>query len=259
MEVINKDLFYDVLKEPTKENFRVLLQNHLGEEDYLDFKQNWIEKEKIVQHILAIANSGGGCVVFGVAQNDDGSFNTVGLDKLKDKADFKRKVKNYMPPTLKYHIKDFVYENSEYDAIIGKKFQLLIIEDLPSEIPFVCCKDGTIIKNGDIYIRRGTESEKANNYEIDKIIQRKLNVLKVPRKNNLKLDNHLEQLQTLYSELTYIKRTGGVLSGIGSMLNNLYGDSKTEKKDCYPKEDYDDFIVRMIDKKKKRIEEELDL
>ena len=30
------------------------------------------------------------------------------------------------------------------------------------------------IKDGDIYVRKGTESEKANNYEISKIIEREL-------------------------------------------------------------------------------------
>ena len=35
-----KDNFYDILVNcPTRENLRALLQNHTGEEDYLDFKQ----------------------------------------------------------------------------------------------------------------------------------------------------------------------------------------------------------------------------
>ena len=41
MKDLNKDDLYKVLKEPTLENFRELLQNHMGEEDYLDFKKEW--------------------------------------------------------------------------------------------------------------------------------------------------------------------------------------------------------------------------
>ena len=46
MQLLNKDELYEILTNPTRENFRVLLQNHLGEEDYLDFKKEWPDKEK---------------------------------------------------------------------------------------------------------------------------------------------------------------------------------------------------------------------
>ena len=36
-------------------------------------------------------------------------------------------------------------------------------------------------------------------------------------------------------------------------------NKKTEKKELYPKEDYDDFILKVLNKKKKRIEDELDI
>ena len=37
------------------------------------------------------------------------------------------------------------------------------------------------------------------------------------------------------------------------------GKTIIKKKENYPKESYDDFILKMLNKKKKRIEEELDL
>ena len=46
MQLLNKDELYEILTNPTRENFRVLLQNHLGEEDYLDFKKEWPDEEK---------------------------------------------------------------------------------------------------------------------------------------------------------------------------------------------------------------------
>lgn len=259
MQLLNKDELYDVLNNPTRENFRGLLQNHLGEEDYLDFKKEWPDKEKEARHILAMANSGGGCIIFGVLQNEDGSFEISGLDKFKDTADLRKEIKGYLPPSLKYHVKDFSYENSEYEAMIGKKFQILIVEDRPLDLPYICCKDGDKIKDGDIYIRKGTESEKANNYEIDELIKRKIKETKIPRNKDLPLEKQLEQLKILYSELTYTTRNSELFSGIAKMLSSYLGSSTTHKKDCYPKEDYDAFIVRMLDKKKKRIEEELDV
>lgn len=260
MNITNKDELYDVLKEPTRDNFRYLLQNHLGEEDYLDFKKEWPEKEKEAKHILAMANSGGGCIIFGLDQQTDGTFDIAGLSELKDGANLRNEVKAYLPDSLKYYLKDFVYDTSEYEAVIGKKFQILIVEDLPAELPFVCKKEGTFLKDGDIYVRKGTESEKANNYDIDKMIQRKMNVLKTPRKKDLSLDAHLEQLKKLYAELTYTTIKGGFAEGLVKSLSGLFGGtSTTHKKECYPKEDYDAFIVRILDKKKKRIEEELDI
>lgn len=260
MNITNKDELYDVLKEPTRENFRYLLQNHLGEEDYLDFKKEWPEKEKEAKHMLAMANSGGGCIIFGLAQQDDGTFDIAGLSELKDTANLRNEVKAYLPDSLKYYLKDFVYDTSEYDAMIGKKFQILIVEDLPAELPFVCRKEGALLRDGDIYVRKGTESEKANNYDIDKMIQRKMNVLKAPRKKELSLNDHLEHLKKLYGELTYTTVSGGLAEGIVKGISSLFGGTTTtHKKECYPKEEYDAFIVRILDKKKKRIEEELDL
>jgi len=181
------------------------------------------------------------------------------LDKFKDTADLRKEIKGYLPSSLKYHIKDFAYENSEYEAMIGKKFQILIVEDSPLDLPYICCKDGEKIKDGDIYIRKGTESEKANNYEIDELIKRKIRETKIPRNKDLPLEKHIEQLKILYSELTYTTRNSELLSGLAKALTGYLGSSTTHKKDCYPKEDYDAFIVRMLDKKKKRIEEELDV
>lgn len=259
MKLSIKDDFYDVLTNPTKADFRYILQNNLGEEDYLDFKKEWVTKEKEARHIMAMANSGGGCIIFGVAQKKDGTLEPTGLDSFKDLADLKNEIDEYVPDFIKYQLKDLSYDNSEYDKMIGKKFQILIVEDTPEALPFICCKDGTGLKNGDIYVRNGTESTKANNYDIENIINRKINALKIPRKNNLKLNEHLEQLKELYGQLEYTMTTGGLFANLGIGLSKLWGEKTIEKKDCYPKEDYDDYIVRILEKKKKRIEEELDI
>lgn len=258
MKDLNKDDLYKVLKEPTLENFRELLQNHMDEEDYLDFKKEWESNEKMSKHILAMANSGGGCIILGVEQNGDGSFGICGLKSLKDPAKLKEGIKGIIPDSLEYLIKDFKYESSEYKAMENKKFQILIIKDNPKSLPYVCCKDGNDIKDGEIYIRTGTESRRANNYQIEKVIDRKLNACKIPKNKDISLEKHLKHLKILYSELTYTTDTGWI-SSLAKVLTGIGNNKKTEKKELYPKEDYDDFILKVLNKKKKRIEEELDI
>ena len=263
MDLLNKDALYDVLKEPNLENFRYLLQNHMGEEDQLDFKKEWEDNEKISKHLLAMANSGGGCIVFGVHQLDDGSFQIDGIENLKDAAELKKGIKKYIPDALKHHLKDFKYETSEYDKLKNKKFQILIVEDEPKNLPYICCKDGSLIKDGDIYVRSGTESKKASNYQVEKIIEKKLIACKVPKSKDMTLKQHLEQLNILYNELTYTVIETDALAGLSRALTTLAekfaGKTIIKKKENYPKESYDDFILKMLNKKKKRIEEELDL
>lgn len=258
MKDFNKDNLYEVLQEPTLENFRKLVQNSLGEEDYLDFKKMWETDEKMAKHILAMANSGGGCIIVGIEQKGDGSFDICGLNSLKDKANLKEGIKGIIPDSLEYMIKDFKFDSSEYEKMKNKKFQVLFIKDNPKDLPYICRKNGTSIKDGDIYVRSGTESIKANNFQLEKMIDRKLNALSIPRSKNLSLEQHLEQLKTLYSELTYTTNTGW-LSNLSKVLAGIGNNIEVKKKEIYPKEDYDEFILKILNKKKKRIEEEIDI
>ena len=61
-----KELVYNILQEPTREKFIDILYNGFGEQDNLDFKEQWIDRQKIAEIILGIANSGGGALIFGV-------------------------------------------------------------------------------------------------------------------------------------------------------------------------------------------------
>ena len=44
-----KEMVYDVLQNPTRENFIDILDNGLGEQDNLDFKVQWIEAQKLAE------------------------------------------------------------------------------------------------------------------------------------------------------------------------------------------------------------------
>lgn len=65
-----KDHFYDqFLKEPTKDNFRDFMKKSCGELNEMDFKETWIDKGPLAKIMLAMANNGGGIIIFGVKEN----------------------------------------------------------------------------------------------------------------------------------------------------------------------------------------------
>ena len=116
-----KDRFYDeFLKQPNKDNFREFLKNNCGELDEVDFKESWIEKGHLAKTILAMANSNGGIIVFGVRENDNGTLEHVGIEELKDKAVINNDIAKFISPGLDYEIFDFNYDSSEYEAVQGK-------------------------------------------------------------------------------------------------------------------------------------------
>jgi hypothetical protein len=78
-----KEMVYDVLQNPTRENFIDILDNGLGEQDNLDFKVQWIEAQKLAEILLGIANSGGGAIILGVKENEDGTV-TLTVDAVCD-------------------------------------------------------------------------------------------------------------------------------------------------------------------------------
>ena len=96
------------------------MKNNCGELDEVDFKESWIEKGHLAKTILAMANSNGGIIVFGVRENDNGTLEHVGIEELKDKAVINNDIAKFISPGLDYEIFDFNYDSSEYEAVQGK-------------------------------------------------------------------------------------------------------------------------------------------
>lgn len=262
-----KDTIYRLLQEPTLDNFREFLKNHTGEHNSIDFKREWICKDKLAKLMLALANYGGGVVVFGVQENDDKTFSCEGLQELNAKEQVESEVKAYISTNLKYEIYDFSYQSSEYNVLNGKKFQMLVVEDTPEFLPFISHKQSTDIKKAAIYTRHGTTDELVDEQELENILKRRNQHMFPATGEPLKLQEHLNQLKTLYKNIEPTIVTYERSSGIGESLSVLAnavmkiakGDKKEEKNPLYPNESYDEFISRMIDKKKQKIERVLDL
>lgn len=267
-----KDKFYDIfLKEPTKDNFRKFLKESYGELDEIDFKEEWIEKGKLAKTMLAMANSRGGIIVIGVKEGNDGTTIPVGLSEFKDKAKIHDEISNYIPPELAYKVFDFNYDASEYEAVQNKKFQLLMVYDTPERLPFISKAETTGLKKDEIYIRRGTECEKASASEIERILDDKISAI-FKETSDLSLEQHLQQLKVLYDELPKkikkLVRKGKpgqfalTLLYTFQTVNSLAGEpDEYEEIDNpnYPEESYEAFISRMIKVKKIKIEKVLDL
>ena len=79
---------------------------------------------------------------------------------------------------------------------------MMVIKDCPRFIPFMSMKESTNLKKNRIYIRRGTSCEEATSEEITDIIKRRMNAEYPDSGKTLNLDEHLEQLKTLYSKIS---------------------------------------------------------
>lgn len=267
-----KDHFYDqFLKEPTKDNFRDFMKKSCGELNEMDFKETWIDKGPLAKIMLAMANNGGGIIVFGVKENEDNTFDILGLDSLKDTADISNSISRLVSSSLDYEVFNFVFDSDVYGKFENKKFQIMVIHDTPERLPFVSLGQSEKIEKDVIYVRRGTKSEKATSEEINKIIERKIATI-YSENTDMSLDQHLEQLKKLYSELPQkiqvLVRKGtqpnfaAALKVFGERIGALYGNpDEYEEKDNpnYPDEGYEAFILRMINAKKLKIEKVLDL
>ena len=267
-----KDHFYDqFLKEPTKDNFRDFMKKSCGELNEMDFKETWIDKGPLAKIMLAMANNGGGIIIFGVKENEDNTFDILGLDSLKDTADISNSISRLVSSSLDYEVFNFVFDSDVYGEFENKKFQIMVIHDTPERLPFVSLGQSEKIEKDVIYVRRGTKSEKATSEEINRIIERKIATI-YSENTDMSLDQHLEQLKKLYSELPQKIRVlirkgsqpnfAAALKVFGERIGALYGTpDEYEEKDNpnYPDEGYEAFILRMIDAKKLKIEKVLDL
>ena len=261
-----KDIVYALLQEPTLDKFREFLHSQTGEHNSIDFKSQWIEDATLAKEILAMANSHGGIIVFGVAENDDKSIRIDGLPEIKDKSVVSNGIKNFISSNLKYEIYDFSYSTSEYEVLNGKHFQMLVVEDTPEHIPFLSKKESGSLKQNMIYVRRGTSCEIADENELHIMLSRRMNYLHPLNGEPLQLDEHLKQLKLLYEKIdkNHVYYKNGFAAGLAAILSPITelipkGERVVEPNPLYPEESYEEFVSRMIVEKKKKIERVLDL
>lgn len=211
------DDFQDFLERPTRKKLRdITSKNNLGELDEFEFKEEWIRFPKVAKHCLAIANTHGGCIVFGIKEKNDKTLVPIGLTEVMDKADFDNGLRGFLPNTLKPELLKMEYDRDS--NLEGKIFQIVFVPNIPECLPFICCRDGDGVQEGDIYVRRATSSVKASYHELQELINRRIKAgFEVTE-----LEKHLRQLKLLYcNKPSEWLKTVGVLSGLKMNLGSL--------------------------------------
>lgn len=244
--------FSSFLLEPSKDGLVELLNHHEGETDHFDFKEKWPEKVDLAKDILAFANSGGGCIVIGVAENKNTKkfiFEGLSIEDRIDKSTLTSRYESYIPKNLLPYveIKDFDYENSTHSDFSSKFFSVLIIKNNIIGVPFMTLKDSdNKLVQGRIYIRRGTKTVEAHTEEINQLLEKKFENL-YSNKKELDIDAHIKQLKVLYS---FLPSTNKMFAPEVYDLINKFSNT-------HP--DYIKFLEDIINKKKQRIKIELDI
>jgi len=239
-----KEEFSQFFEEPTREKLMKLLKFETGEYDHLDFKEKWPEIKELIRHILAFSNSKGGCIIIGVKEKDDGTYEPVGLSNFEESTNIEREIRKYTPDKLDFQIHNFDYKDWESPKIKDKKFQVIVIEDRPNYIPFMPIKETEGIKLINVFVRRNKSSVQANFDELQRIINRRIETGYSSRSEN-QLEEDLAHLKALYSSIPRYYSSF-------PFVNPLAVFNKPNPN--YPDEDFEDFIIKMISLKKKFIE-----
>lgn len=150
------------------------------ESKYIEFKAgfdpqaaaDWVE---IIKDIVAIANSGGGVIVFGL--DSVGVPSRISIQALgqTDPADFANKIAKYTGATqLEFEVREL--------EKLGQKLLAFVIQ--PAAIPVIFQKPGTYdigggkqktaFSVGTVYFRHGAKSEPGNSDDIRSVIERQL-------------------------------------------------------------------------------------
>lgn len=234
--------FSQFFQNPHRGKLKELLVQNIGETDYLDFKKEWPELSKLSKTVLALGNSGGGAIVLGVEELTDGTLNNLGLVSFKDKADVAKGFKKIIPDNLKYEVLDFDYNDFDNDSLKDKKFQTIVIDSESKFVPFLSTNDGKGIRANAVYVRSGTESVEANQFQLEEILNARIES-GYSSSRTTSLAEHLEQLR----ELMETSHRDG--------MNTMLAWKLLDSMNVHSMSDHYKFIEDMILKKKKIIEE----
>ena len=163
-------------------NFRHIVKVNKAkrESKYIEFKekfdinssQDWCE---IIKDIVAIANSGGGAIIFGVNNHGKASEYDVSSILDLDPAKITDKIAKY----TNQQFSEFEIEEFKRD---GKKIAVLIIFGV--SLPMIFTRPGTynidggrqktVFSKGTIYFRHGAKSEPGDSNDLSRVIEERL-------------------------------------------------------------------------------------
>lgn len=131
----------------------------LPEWDDIEFKRAQISPKRLLETTCAIANSDGGHIIVGIedASKTHGIDRVHGINKYLDNiSEFNKLLRTDFDPPLQHYVSGFFEEVVNHD---GNSDQVYIIRILKAD-------DIHSLKNGDTYIRRGSQNVKIGAQEI---------------------------------------------------------------------------------------------
>lgn len=156
-------------------------QSAEGEMRHVDFKEQFdpnsaSDWSNVTKDIIAMANSGGGILVFGVT--DDG--NNAGFDRdvvLKvDPATISNKIHSYTGENFSdFKVIEIKRKTTKYGAILVSQSETPIVFTRNGADTIVRGKQKPIFLKGSLYFRHGTKSEPADTADIRRSIEKILN------------------------------------------------------------------------------------
>jgi Putative DNA-binding domain len=197
-----KEHFARFFEQPSREALRDLLRQHVGESEFLDFKEEWPKHSHLAKQILGFANTGDACIVVGVREEDDKTLTPIGLPSITDTVNLMGGLKSHLPQNLldRLDFLDFSFQESEYPILRGKLFQVLLITYDVDHTPTLALKEGEGLKNTVVYVRRPGGVAEATHEELQKVINKRIET-RYSTSKELDLKRHLEQLRILIGEL----------------------------------------------------------
>ncbi|HTA21929.1 MAG TPA: ATP-binding protein [Terriglobales bacterium] len=154
------------------------------ESKYIEFKASfdpnsageWCE---IIRDIVAIANSGGGIIVFGL--DSVGSPSDADLSALAqvDPADVGNKISKYTGPVhLEFEIRRLKKQGKSLEAFVIQAVSIPIIFQKPGTYDIGGGKQKAAFGVGTVYFRHGAKSEPGNSDDVRSVIERHLDFVR---------------------------------------------------------------------------------
>lgn len=195
-----KDDIAKFITDPTRDGLQNLIRYFGGEFDQYELKEEWPVLPRVAKTVLAIANSGGGIILFGIR---DATLEPVGLAKFTAKQHVFDTFAQFVPGPLLNEVTllDFDYAESDYPPLQGKLIQVLAVPDMPHLLPFICedewTQDDVHVRRGSIYIRNGTQTLEASYDRLQDLLHRHIDAV-MPDGAIDELTLELAQLHALY-------------------------------------------------------------
>lgn len=150
----------------------------------LDFKSSFDPKQngdwcELVKDIIAMANSGGGCIVIGA--NDDGTASGYDASVFRaiDSADIANKVHKYTGVHFTdFHVADAAIAGVPVAALSVGGVRFPIVFSAPGEYEHPPGKAKSAFRKGTIYFRHGAKSEPGTSDDLRNALERELERIK---------------------------------------------------------------------------------